>query len=183
MTPLADFFYIELALFKFNVMLALSTSDNTVQMCSICSSAVLEKMIKTWKYIKGNCHSTGDRMTSMVHWKILGALQSPNRMQKRRYNQWCEVKAVLSRSVSSISPFQELQITSPVQNIISSLSKSIHSSIPGIGQERRSVTAFRFRYSLQNITKPSLLLHKYTLGVAFCFRQLMYCDFRHFHNF
>lgn len=69
---------------------ALRSNENTMRTCSMCSSAVCQEMMMSSKYTKANCYLTRDKITSMVCWNVLGALQNPN--SYRRIGVVCDVR-------------------------------------------------------------------------------------------
>lgn len=116
--------------------LTLCSTNNTGIICSICLSAVPEKMMMSSKYTKANCHLIGDKMTSAVCCKVHHALKSLNCMQEKWHNPWCELYAILSQSTFSIPTCQKLQVASKVGNFKASPSESIHLSTLGMGTRR-----------------------------------------------
>lgn len=86
---------------------------------------MFEELVCTWWRIMMSCECTlahclltGDKVTSMVCWMVLGALRNANCMSWNWFSPWWEVNAVLLKSVSSNSPCKQWRLVFKLRTIM-----------------------------------------------------------------
>lgn len=80
-------------------------------------STVFEETKTSSKNTRADRHLTEDRKTSIFRWKVARQFFSHNGIPRNWYRPWWPVKAVFSRSRSSILNFDELEYVSKVENM------------------------------------------------------------------